>query len=153
MAKAKRPYGVNFSEKETEQLITLYQEGYNATEISKLLGCDRSTVYRVALRHGLRDKAGEWSPISKDKEAEIIELYTYTDMYIKDIREKVGVSQDAFDRVLRDYQPRRIGYSTEFYNSLIERYLASEVTMAEIKEMGIRHEQFYYHLRRYQDEL
>lgn len=100
VTKLKRPYQIEFTEKKIHKIITAYQAGKTAKEISNEYGCCRTTICKLLRQHGVnvtKAKARQ-----KIDEAETISLYENKHT-IAEIAAYFGVNPQVITKCLRDH--------------------------------------------------
>lgn len=106
------------TQQEKDQIINLYNEGYNTVQTGKIIGRSDCTVGSYLKKCGLKP-IGKKRLLSIEEEQQICELYlnglTSTEIYEKYFNNKVGC-QETIQKVVRDHGIARKGGHKNFIN-------------------------------------
>ena len=101
----------HLTQKEKEQIIQLYNDGYNTVQTGKIIGRSDCTVGSYLKKCGLKP-IGKKRILNTEEEKQICDLYlsglTSTEIYKQYFKDKVGC-QETIQKIIRDHGIARKG--------------------------------------------
>jgi len=143
----------SLGDKKIKAIIDLWESEMSIKEIAEVMGVSTSTIYRVLIRLGKKEKVTETvNRLNPEQKVQILKLYQ-EGKPIQDILDEVGCSKPTAYAYINQAGLSR-SLPEDKIQEAIKRYISDpKVSVNElVKEAGVSKATFYRRLKEYKNE-